>query len=87
MRCGYAPPPQDPKPDRPPGGQDQAGGQGLSGLPRGRGSGSFQGSTKPGPGVCSPLRWSWESGSTLGLTPPRLSLMCGVKWGETLGPV
>ena len=30
MRCGYAPPPQDPKPDRPPGGQDQAGGQGLS---------------------------------------------------------
>ena len=22
-----------------------------------------------GPGDCSPLRWSWESGSTLGLTP------------------
>ena len=86
MRCGCAP--QDPKPGRPPSGQDQAGGQGLAGLPRGRGSGSFQGSTKPGPGCLLPSEVELGVRVHPGThTPPRLSLMCGVKWGETLGPV
>ena len=53
----------------------------------GQGSDSFQGSTKPGPRClrCSEVELGGQVPGTH--TPCRLSLMCGVKWGETLGPV